>query len=1531
VAVPTRTSPRSDGRLIAAEVAPGLGGAEPPPAGAVQRAATDGPEPDPILRDLHPAVAGWFHRRFPAGPTEPQRNAWPSIMAGDDVLVASPTGTGKTLTGFLMAIDAAYRAHSEGTTRAVAGPGVVYVSPLRALATDVHENLQLPLAGIAEEAARLGLGAPDLSVAVRTGDTPAAERAAMRRSPPDLLVTTPESLYLLLTAASSRAMLGGVHTVIVDEVHTLARDKRGSHLALTLERLEHVVSAAGGRLQRIGLSATQRPLDTVARLLSGVDPSRPPTTIVDCGHRRDLDVAIELPESELESVTSASQLSDVLDQIAAHVLEHRTTLVFVNTRKMAERVAHQLALRLGDPGDDSGAGDSGDHDGGDHDGVEGTAGPAAAGQQVDPVDAALQVAAHHGSLSPARRRIVEQRLRAGDLRALVATSSLELGIDVGPVELVCQIGSPRAIGTFLQRVGRANHQLEGTPAGRLYPLTRDELVECTALLAGVRAGHLDVLEPPVAPLDVLAQQLVAEVAAAEEWGVEDLYGLVTGAAPYAELDRGIFDEVVELVSWGIRTGRGRRGAHLHHDGINGRLRARRGARLAALTSGGAIPETGDYRVVLDPDGVTVGSVHEDFAVEATGGDIFLLGTHSWRVVKVEIGTVRVHDAGDLPPTIPFWLGEAPARTAELSEEVGTLRGALEPFLAAGDGGGARREVCRRAGVSDEVAGQVVAYLGAGLAALGKLPTRDRLVIERVFDETEGTQLIVHSPYGGRVNRALGLALRKRFCVSFDFELQAAADDDTVVLSLGPQHSFPLPQVPKMLPSHTAVDVLTQALLPHPMLAARWRWNLNRALVVPRSRGGQRRPIHLQRMEAEDLLAAAWPSLAACQENAPPGPVPVPDHVLVRQTVVDCLTEPLDADGLVALLEGIESGRVDVHFVESAEPSPLSHGILTGRPFTFLDGAPLEERRTRAVAVPRGLGVFDASGIPAGLPVAASELGPLDPAAVAEVLDQVGPRPRDADELHDLLLSLVLCRPVPAWQHWFDLLSGDGRVRMVAGSWAPAERVALAEAIDRSIADPMVDADEPLAECVGGHLDLAGPVSVAQLVADAPLPTGSVLGVPVTEARARTALARLEAAGSAIRLPDGRWCARHVLVRMHAASRSRRRRFVEPASIADFVRFLACWQHVAADTQAEGRSGLLAVIDQLQGLEVAAGEWEPHVLATRVAGYDPRWLDELCLAGEVSWARLTPRPDPGPPGVADPVSDTRTSPRRGSSTPSPATPLAITTRADLPWLLAAVRTGQGEQAGRVTTSDPATGASADILAVLRSRGACFRSELAGPSGRLPSEVDEGLWDLVARGIVTADAFSAVRSLLSSRGRRPSGLRRVSARRSPLGPRRAVAGSGIGEGRWSLVPEPDDGSTDSPVAPPAEELAEAVAWQMLVRWGVVAWELWSRESFRVPWRDVVRAMRRLEARGQVLGGRFVAGVSGEQYALPEAASLLAEVRRDATRGADVTVAGADPLNLTGALTGGPRTPAVRYRSVHYLGGVPVVDPVPVASAG
>ena len=871
----------------------------------------------------------------------------------------------------------------------------------------MHENLHVPLSEIREEAARLGYPDPGLRVAVRTGDTPPAERAAMKRQSPDLLVTTPESLYLLLTAPSSRALLRGVRTVIVDEVHTLARDKRGSHLALSLERLDALVTESGGRLQRIGLSATQRPLDLVARLLSGVHEGRAETVIVDCGHARDLEVAIELPSTELEAVMSGGQMSDILDRIAEHTRHHRTTLVFVNTRKMAERVAHLLAERLAE--DEPGRG-------GD-------------------VDASLLVAAHHGSLSAARRRIVETRLRAGDLRALVATASLELGIDVGPVELVCQIGSPRAIGTFLQRVGRANHHRDGTPAGRLYPTTRDELVECTALLAAVREGRLDLLEPPVAPLDVLTQQLVAEVASADEREVEALWAMTRRAAPYAELSRKDFDDVVALASWGIETGRGRRGAHLHHDAVNGRLRARRGARLAALTGGGAIPETGDYRVVLDPDGVTVGSVHEDFAVEATAGDIFLLGTHSWRVAKVEVGTVRVHDAGDLPPTIPFWLGEAPARTAELSEAVSELRAALEPVLRAGDGDGARRLVRERAGVSAEVAQQVVAYCAAGLAALGHLPTRERIVVERCFDDSEGSQLIIHAPFGGRINRALGLALRKRFCVSFDFELQAAADDDTVVLSLGPQHSFPLTRVQSMLSSAKAPQVLTQAVLLHPMLGG--------ALALePHPRAGH--AAHERRQAPAHPPPAHGGRRPAGRGVARPGRLPgeragrAGGGARPRAGAPD--RRRLPARGALGRGPGRRVGqgrvgRIEVHTVESSEPSPFSHAILSGRPYTYLDDAPLEERRTRALSLRRGLGELG----PDGLAGAGREMAALDPDAVAMVLEQVCPAPRDPDELHDLLLSLVAC---PAARGLGRVVRRAGRRRpggVLDGCWVATER------------------------------------------------------------------------------------------------------------------------------------------------------------------------------------------------------------------------------------------------------------------------------------------------------------------------------------------------------------------------------------------------------------------------------------------------------------------------------------------------------------
>ncbi|HUI02623.1 MAG TPA: DEAD/DEAH box helicase, partial [Acidimicrobiales bacterium] len=1064
------------------------------------------------LAGFHPAVSSWFARRFPDGPTAPQAEGWPLIAGGADTLIAAPTGSGKTLAGFLTAIDAAYRAHEAGQdlTGAVR---LVYVSPLKALAVDIHQNLERPLAEIAEVARELGCPVPPITVAVRTGDTTSGARTAMVRNPPTFLVTTPESLYLLVTAERSRAVLGDVDSVIVDEIHALARDKRGSHLALTLERLEHLQLA--GRPQRIGLSATQRPIEQTARLLTGAGAPRP-AAIVDCGHARRLAVRIEMPEGELGAVASTEQLGEVVDRIADHVRDHRTTLVFVNTRRLSERLAHLLGERLGPD----------------------------------------QVAAHHGSLSKDRRLRVEDRLRAGDLRALVATASLELGIDIGPVELVCQVGSPRAIATFLQRVGRSNHSRGGTPEGVLYPMTRDELVECVALLAAVRGGRLDATCPPVAPLDILAQQVVAEVAGAGEWREEELFALVRRAAPYAELAREDYDAVVELVSEGITTGRGRRMAYVHRDRVHGVLRPRRGARLAALTSGGAIPEVGDYRVVAEPDDMPVGTVNEDFAIESMVGDVFLLGTHSWRVRRVTQGEVRVTDAEGAQPTIPFWVGEAPSRTEELSEEVSALRRAAAARLgdagetASGDSGhldAARAQVAETCGVEPDVADQVVQYLAAARGSLGVLPTADDIVFERFFDEAGGMQLVVHAPLGGRINRGLGLALRKRFCATFDFELQAAANDDAVVLSLGPQHSFPLDSAPRLLRADTVESVLRQAVLASPMFAARWRWNLNRSLAVLRFRGGKKNPLPIQRMESDDLMAAVFPALAACQENAPGGPIVIPDHVLVRQTIHDCLHEAMDVDGLVALLRRIEDGAVRVHFVESTEPSVLAHEILNGKPYTFLDDAPLEERRTRAVATRRGL------------PVQAEALGRLDPDALARVRAEAAPDVRGPEELHDLLLSVVVWPPDAEHQASMDALSAAGRAALVhAGErrlWCALERRRVVEALfpaatfapdavpDALGDDEVPDADVAAAETVRGHLEVSGPVTVAELAARTGLaPTRVAVGLGRLEAEGFAMQGRFDppeaaAAGDA---PEQQWCARRLLARIHGYTQHRLR-------------------------------------------------------------------------------------------------------------------------------------------------------------------------------------------------------------------------------------------------------------------------------------------------------------------------------------------------------------------------------------------------------
>ena len=1386
---------------------------------------------------FHPVVDAWFRRRF-AEPTPVQALGWPAIAGGRDVLLAAPTGSGKTLAAFLYCLDALVRKSADGALED--RTEIVYVSPLKALSNDIRRNLEEPLGELAAVAAEMGIRAPAIRTAVRTGDTSAAERRQGAKRPPHVLVTTPESLYILLTSESGRRGLAGARTVIVDEIHAVAGDKRGAHLALSLERLEHLVLEAGGtRPQRIGLSATVRPIETAARLLVGTD--RPLPAIIDVGRRRDLDLAVEVLRDELGAVCTHEQWGEIYDRVAELARAHRSTLVFVNTRRLVERVTLHLAERLGQ-------------------------------------DA---VAAHHSSLSRQRRFAAEQRLKSGDLSVVVATASLELGIDVGAVDLTCLLGSPRSIATGLQRVGRSGHAFGATPKGRIFPLTRDQLVECAALVRAARRGELDRLAFRRAPLDVLSQQIVA-ACSAEEWDEDRLYALCRRAAPYAELERADFDAVVDMLSEGIGTKRGRAGTRIHRDAVGRRLKGRRGARLAALTSGGAIPDNANYDVVLEPDETLIGSVDEDFAVESMAGDVMLLGNTSWRIRRVESGKVRVEDAGGAAPTIPFWLGEGPARTRELSAEVAAVREEVARRLP--DPEAAARWLMDEGALDQRGAELARDYIAAGHAALGAVPTLDTVVAERFFDEAGGQQLIIHAPFGGRINRAWGMALRKRICQSFDFELQAAATDDGVLLSLGPQHSFPLESIFAMVHPSGVEKLLTDAALQAPMFATRWRWNASRSLALLRWQGGRRVPPYLQRMRAEDLLVSVFPAQLGCQDNAV-GPIEIPDHPLVSETLRDCLTEAMDAQGLKQKLEAIFSGKIQRVARETPEPSVFSHEILNANPYAYLDDAPLEERRARAVTLRRGL--------PAEL---ADDMGRLDPEAISAVVEEARPDLRNADELHDLLLD-VGALPEPeadGWTEWLEGLIAAGRAARLYGGpstfWVAAERRSLALAIwpeSRLIPDvtepparrasPWSDREGALVELIRARLSLVGPVTAAALAE----PFG--LTVPAVN----SALGRVEAEGGVLRgrftatlPPDAiEWCDRRLLARIHRRTLDRLRREIEPVSAADLMRFLFAWQHVKPGQQLHGRDGLGRVIEQLEGFELAAAGWEREVLSARVARYEPAWLDELCLSGDVAWGRLERH------------ESTRHAGRRLSGT----VPITLLRRQNLGWMLEP-RDGADEGA----LSAPAR----DVLAHLRASGASFTDEIAGRVRRLRIEVEEALCELVSAGLVTGDGFAGLRSLLHSEKRK----RLRSGRARPL---RAP----IGTGRWALL--------DPPPPPPPDDVLEARARQYARRYGIIFRDLLLREPGAPAWRDLLRVYRRLEMRGELRGGRIVGSFVGDQFALPEALDALRAIRRDAPSGQIIRLSACDPLNLTGIITPGARVPAMLGQWVSYRDGVPLEE--------
>ena len=1424
---------------------------------------------------FHPAVARWFQQTF-GSPTEPQMRGWPAIQSRRHVLISAPTGSGKTLAAFLASLDALFR---EGVKAELPEETqVVYVSPLKALSNDIRKNLQEPLAGIRALLAQRNGGEIDVRAEVRTGDTTAAQRQALIKKPPHILVTTPESLYLLLTSDSGRNMLRKARTLILDEIHAVVDDRRGAHLALSVERL---ASLTKNPLQRIGLSATQKPIEEVARFLVG---NRSQTTkdgkltasptdhldceIIDIGHRREMDLAVELPKSPLEAVMSNEVWEEIYHRLAELIQAHRTTLVFVNTRRMAERVTHHLSELLG----------------------------------------ADAVTSHHGSLSAKLRLDAEDRLKRGELRALVATASLELGIDIGSVDLVCQLGTTRSIATLLQRVGRAEHKRAGLPKGRIFPLSRDELVECAVLLRCVRRGELDRLSIPEKPLDVLAQQIVA-AASTEDWDENEFFELVRSAWPYRNLTRDEFDGVVKMLAEGFSTKRGRRAALIHHDAVNHRIRGRRGARLTALTSGGAIPDNADYRVILEPSETFVGTVNEDFAVESLAGDIFQLGNASWRILRINSGVVRVEDAKGQPPGIPFWLGEAPSRTSEVSEAVSNLRIEIEKQLSVGE---AESFPCKieewlanELRLPQSAAEQLAEYFVDTYRSLGAVPSQQTLVMERFFDESGGMQLVLHAPFGSRINRAWGLALRKRFCRSFNFELQAAATDDAIVISLGTQHSFSLEEVFRYLNSKTVRDLLVQALLDAPMFTIRWRWNATRSLAVPRFRGGAKIAAPLQRMESENLLAAVFPDQLACLEHIV-GDREIPNHPLVKQTIDDCLTEAMDIDGLEQLLLKIERAEIRCIARDLPEPSPLASEILNARPYAFLDNAPLEERRTQAVYTRRASERNGNDG-----------LGILDAAAIEKVRREAWPNATNPDELHEALMLLAVMTRGEVLRTVRHGINGAGAEQLqnelVADKraaqlrvdhrkfWVCAERLPMLKTIyPASNVDPQLNAPESVQkqnwersnavrEMLRGRMEVSGPVTVGQLQ--------TILSLSSSEIEA--GLLGLESEGFVLRgkfqpgTTEQEWCDRRLLARIHRLTIDRLRAEIQPVSAQDFYRFLFAWQRVDSERRVESAEGLQSMLEQLDGCELPLAAWESAVLASRVADYDPEWLDRLCLSGRIGWGRLSVPQNPSARTIA---------PLRSS-------PIALYQRENLQnWLILA---GENCAVELSVTSRAA-------LEALQSGGALFFSELVRRSGLLPSQVEEALSQLAALGLATSDSFDGLRALLVPSNKRPTFGRNIGKLRG-----KTNLASIEFAGRWSLLRTQIASQSLGNGAESSERGAAAAKFArvLLHRYGVVFRCLLERESFPITWYELGRIYRRWEARGEIRGGYFVGGISGEQFALPEAIGLLRSIRKAPSKGELITLSAADPLNLQGILTPGPRIAALTANRILFHEGLPI----------
>ncbi|HXN12770.1 MAG TPA: crosslink repair DNA glycosylase YcaQ family protein [Candidatus Acidoferrales bacterium] len=1382
-----------------------------------------------VLDDFHPAVRAWFERRFDA-PSRAQELGWPVIGAaidpsGFDVLLCAPTGSGKTLAAFMWAINGLVIDAARDALRDEVS--VLYVSPLKALANDIRLNLEEPLHGVRDTGAESSLDLSRIRAGLRTGDTSASERTAMLRRPPHILVTTPESLFILLTSPKFREKLAGVRHVIVDELHALAGNKRGAHLALTLERLERFVTSRGNaRPNRIGLSATLNPIEKLAGFLAGYEVTRDgarsprPIKIVRADDRvREMDLQVIAPGPELGPLATHPHWEAMYDEVARLIGEHRTTLVFTLSRRHAERVALNLQKRLG-------------------------------------TDAVM---AHHGSLARSERLIAEQRLKRGELKAIVATASLELGIDVGAVELVCQLDTPKSISAAIQRIGRSGHSLGATPKGRFFALTTDDLLECGAAVRAIRRGHLDEVEIPMGCVDIAAQQIVAIAAEEDEISEADLLRVLRSAYNFGDLDAAKLRHLLEQLAAELPERVMGAAPKIFFDRVNARVRPRRSARLSAITSGGTIPEAGNYDVVIESEGRKVGDVEEDFAQESSRGDVFSLGSMPWQIQRSSRGRLMVEPAPGMAPTLPFWLTEAGGRSPAMSAEISDLRHEIWNRLERNES--AEEWLMDECAMSERAATQAADYVRRGVEALGAIPDDKTVVVERFFDGLGGTQIVIHTPFGIRLNRGLGLAIRKRLCQSFDFEIQASAIDDGVLLALNSRHSFPLDTLFSMLKARNARDVLIQAVLAAPMFEVRFRHVATRALAVMRSSRGKKVPAWIQRLRSQELLSSIFPGQQACFENRP-GAIELPDHFVIQETIRECLEESTDLPRTIQLLEGIESSAIRTVAVDAIAPSVFAHRLLLAWDYSFLDDGERANRRSRTVTMNRGMAedVFRKEDLSDLLSAEAVD------AVVAEVTGRTaGRKPRSRDESYELIRahgSLTLAeveeRVGEGARAMLAELDTEGRIARVSLAGESVERIIVSE--DKQIFAAAYDGgpnDEAArAELVRRALKTSGPTTADEVATRLSIKMSAV----------EQSLAALEGQGAIFRGHFTRsdtiqWCDRYNLERIHRMTLARVRAEIEPCADHEYAAFRLRWMHVGGTELPADQSGVATVLDQLSGIAATPEIWEHAILPARIAGYRPEMLDLVCMSGQMKWVAVPGESVEG----AHPA-----------SVPSRITFVARKASLFVPHEVQAVEDAK-QQA---------------VLEALGAAGAQYLDEVAERANVSERDALSALWRMAAQGRVSNDNFAPLRMFADDRGAEralESVARRVTTRHDAAV--RARLKSSLA-GRWSLMRAGDDAGD-----------ARELALKLLERHGILAREMLGIESTHISWSEIAFELRRLEYGGAIRRGWFVRSLSGEQYALPEAVEMLHAARNlIPAREKPVALSAIDPANPYGVVIPG-----------------------------